>query len=110
MTDAAPTTPDAEQDRAMKALDSAMSEPSSSLNLVVQSAVDLPGGNPVVVIRWGGETVTIEPDVARGMAVQFATAAGRSESEAAFVRLLRDRGEESDDKVRDQLVDLFGSY
>lgn len=110
MTDAAPT-PNSGADPVLDALDAAMSEPGSSQpELTVQSAVDIAEGDPLVVLRFNGETVQVAPDVARGMSVQFATAAARSESEAAFVKLLRSRGEESTDTIRTNLADLYGRY
>ena len=114
MADAAPTKPDNGSVAAvLDALDSAMSdaEPEpDSLDSTVQSAVDTATAAPVVIVRWLGRQAPITPDTARQLGSALLTAAARSESEAAFVRLLHRRGEVSDDAMRRQLLDLYTCY
>jgi hypothetical protein len=115
MADAAPTKhpDDGRHAAALAALDSAMSdaEPEpDSLDSTVQSAVDTANAAPVVIVRWLGRQAPITTDTARQLGAALWTAAARAESEAAFVRLLRQRGEVSDDAMRRQLLDLYACY
>ena len=72
--------------------------------LITESAITK-DGKPFIVIRWGQENGQVDTATARAMGVHFLAAADAAESDAALVKVLRERGE-PDNVVVGMLSDM----